>query len=47
MSYETVLYFAVKILIALAQTSEMPYHFRQLRVAKLEEIMKELVKYHD
>ena len=41
------LWYAVKILIIFAETSEMPYHFRSARVNKLQELKKELGCFYD
>lgn len=42
MSNQTILYYVIKILVVLAQTSEMPYAIKQIRVDRLNELAREV-----
>ncbi len=42
MNNQTILYYVIRILIVLAQTSEMPYAIKQVRVDRLNELAREV-----
>lgn len=42
MNNETILYYVIRILIVLAQTSEMPYAVKQIRVDRLTKLATEV-----
>ena len=44
MDNRTILYYVIKILVVLAQTSEMPYALKQIRVDRLNELAWEVGK---
>ena len=47
MSYRAILYYVMKILIVLAQTSDMPPIMKDTRVSLLIDLAKELVIKYD
>ena len=47
MSYREILYYVMKILIVLAQTSDMPQIMKDVRVSLLTDLAKELVIKYD
>ena len=47
MSYKEILYYVMKILIVLAQTSDMPPIMKDVRVSLLTDLAKELVIKYD
>lgn len=42
MDNKKILYYVIKILVVLAQTSEMPYAIKQIRVDRLNELAREV-----
>ena len=47
MSYRAILYYVMKILIVIAQTSDMPPIMKEVRVSLLTDLAKELVIKYD
>lgn len=47
MSNKAILFYVIKILIILAQTSDMPYAIKQIRVDRLNELAREVGMHSD
>ena len=47
MSNKAILFYVIKILIILAQTSEMSPAMKQIRVNRLSDLAEEVVIHHD
>ena len=47
MSNKAILFYVIKILIILAQTSDMPYAIKQIRVDRLNELAREVGMHND